>query len=174
MEPSAARVLTMVEVRVIITSIMPTPIKKGDKIVIPGAEFMSKEELATAKKNESQRRQMARRRGGEPVEKLTKQEIREKDNALLLETALDVRNMTSQVLKMKLHQLLTDPDQLTKTNLVHLTTAFGTLVDKAQLLSGLATEHIAVSAKIDINISSDEAISQLNKMREKFNESNNT
>lgn len=147
-------------------------IKRGDPIIIPGAEFMTKEELRAAKNKESMRRQMARRRGGEPTEKLTKQEIRERDNALLLETALDVRNMTSQVLKMKLHQLLTDPDALNKTNLVHLTTAFGTLVDKAQLLSGLATEHIAVSAKIDINISSDEAITQLNKMREKFNEDN--
>lgn len=147
-------------------------IKRGDPIIIPGGEFMSKEELRAAKNKESMRRQMARRRGGEPTEKLTKQEIRELDNAKMVELALDLRNTTAEVLKIKLQNLLSNPEELSKTNLVQLTTAFGTLVDKAQLLSGLATEHIAIKANIDINISSDEAINQLNKMREKFNEAN--
>lgn len=147
--------------------------RKKVPIVIPGAEFMTPEELKRAKKNEAQRRLMARRRGHEPTEvKETKQTLRIKDTEALLSATLDARNMTAEVLHNKLNLLLSDEEELRKVNLVHLTTAFGTLVDKAQLLSGLATEHIAISAKIDINMSADKAMEELNKMRETYAESN--
>ncbi len=143
-------------------------VPKGAPIVIPGAEFMTKEELAKAKKNESQRRLMARRRGKEPAPKYTKQELRKIDTEEMVELAKDTRNMAIQVLNQKLMNLYSDPEQLSRTNITQLATAFGILFDKAQLAAGLATENIAIHAKIDVNMSSDQAIEELNKMREKM------
>ena len=74
-------------------------VPKGEPIVIPGAAFMSKEELAKAKKNESQRRLMARRRGKEPLERTTKQELRKISHESLMELVTDSRNLTVEVLR---------------------------------------------------------------------------
>lgn len=145
---------------------------KGTPIVIPGAEFMSKEELEKAKKNESQRRLMARRRGGEPVELLSKQEERKITTAQMVELATDTRNMAVGILNQKLELLKSDPEALAKTSIKDLATVFGILIDKTQLLSGLATSNVAIHAKIDVNMSSDKALEELNKMREKYSEDN--
>lgn len=158
---------------VIIAVNMKSPkvtVPKGTPIVVPNQELMSKEEIAKFKKNESQRRLMARRRGKEPAPRTTNQELRKVTNANLVEMATDSRNLVAEVLMKKLLSLLEDDEELKKTNLVHMTTAFGTLVDKVQLLNGLSTENIAIHAKIDINMSSDEAMKELNKMREKYQE----
>lgn len=141
-------------------------VPKGTPIVIPGAEFMSKEELAKAKKNESQRRLMQRRRGKEPVVKQTKQEVREMDTKEMITMAQDTRNLAIQALNKKLGDLISDPEQLEKANITQLATTFGILFDKAQLAAGLSTENISIQAKIDINMSADEAIKELNKLRE--------
>lgn len=147
-------------------------VPKGTPIVIPGAEFMTKEELAKAKKNESQRRLMARRRGGEPVEKLTKQEIRKLETAEMVELAKDTRNLAVQALNKMLLLLNTDDEMLKKMNPTQIATVFGIMFDKARLAEGMSTENIAIQAKIDINMSSDKALEELNKMREKFSEMN--
>lgn len=147
-------------------------VPKGTKIVIPGAEFMSKEELAKAKKNESQRRLMARRRGHEPTELKTKQELRKIDTEEMIELSKDTRNLAIQVVNQKLMDLMADPEAMAKANIAQLATVFGILFDKSQLLNNLATEHVAISAKIDVNISSDEALVELNKMREGYAKTN--
>lgn len=141
-------------------------------IIIPGAEFMSKEELERAKRNESMRRLMARRRGGEPKELKTKQEIRKIDTQEMVELSKDTRNLAIQTLNKKLIELYNNPDELNKINLAQLATVFGILFDKSQLLNGLATENIAIHAKIDVNMSSDKAMEALSKMREKYQEDN--
>jgi len=143
-------------------------IKKGDPIIIPGAEFMSKEELSKAKQNESMRRQMARRRGGEPQEKHTKQELRKLNTDEMIEMAKDSRNLALQTLSKKLTQVYSDNDQLRKVNLATLATVFGIMFDKGQLMDGLSTQNIAIQAKIDVNMTSDKALEVLNKMRENF------
>lgn len=147
-------------------------IKKGEPIIIPGAEFMSKEELRKAKQNESQRRLMARRSGVEPVKPTTKQELRKIDTQQMVELSKDTRNLAVQILNQKLLSMQTDADALAKTSIKDLATVFGILVDKAQLLNGLATSNVAIHAKIDINMSSDKALEELNRMREKYAESN--
>lgn len=148
------------------------PVPKGSKVIIPGAEFMSKEELAKAKKNETQRRLMARRRGGEPTEVLTKAAARKIDTQQMVELSKDTRNLAVQILNDKLVQMQTDPEALAKTSIKDLATVFGILVDKAQLLNGLATSNVSIHAKIDVNMTSDKALEELNRMREKYAESN--
>jgi hypothetical protein len=148
-------------------------VKKGEPIIIPGAENMTKEELAKAKKNESQRRLMARRRGGEPLEKHTSQEMRKMETQEMVALAFDTRNLAIQVLHQKIMDLFNDPEQLQKANITQLATTFGILFDKAQLAAGLSTENISIRAKIDVNMSSDEALNELNKLREKYSEGNN-
>lgn len=147
-------------------------VEKGEPIIIPGAEFMTKEELAHAKKNESQRRLMARRRGKVPMVQVSKQEVRKIDTAKMIELATDTRNMAVQALNLKLMEINTDPEALNKTTLKELATVFGILVDKSQLLSGLSTSNISIHTKIDVNMSSDKALEELNKLREKYQEDN--
>ena len=133
---------------------------------------MTKEELAKAKNNESQRRQMARRRGKEPAVVTTKQGLRKIDTEEMVELSKDTRNLAIQTLNKKLLEVYVDEDQLAKVNLATLATVFGILFDKSQLMNGLATENIAIQAKIDINMNSDTALQELNKMREKYAEQN--
>lgn len=147
-------------------------VDKGTAIVIPGAEFMSKEELRKAKKNEAQRRLMARRRGHEPAQVSTKQELRKIDTQQMVELSKDTRNLAVQILNDKLVSMQSDPEALAKTSIKDLATVFGILVDKSQLLNGLATSNIAIHAKIDINMPSDKALEELNRMRERYSEDN--
>lgn len=143
-------------------------------IVIPGAEFMTPDELRKAKHAEKMRRYMARRSGGnEPgAKKKTGQEVRIISNQELMDLSRDSRNLAMQVVNKKLLALDNDPEQLAKINIATLATAFGILFDKHQLMNGLATENVAIHQKIDINMSSDKALEELNKMREKYAESN--
>lgn len=143
-------------------------------VVIPGAEFMTKEELAKAKQNERQRKQMAKRRGKDPEEitefKQTNQELRSMDTKEMVEMAKETRNIAIQVLNKKLINLNSNEEELSKINMATLATVFGILFDKAQLAAGLSTENIAIHAKIDINMTSDVALAELNKMRESYSQ----
>lgn len=147
-------------------------IPKGAKIEIPGAEFMSPEELKKAKHNEKMRRYMARKRGNEPKETYSKQELRKIGTEQMIGLATDTRNLAVQTLNNKLLDLNKNPEQMEKVSIKELATVFGILFDKSQLMQGLATENIAIQAKIDVNMSSDKALEELNKMRERFNEQN--
>ena len=77
-----------------------------------------------------------------------------------------------RLLEKRLLQLDENPEQLEKVNLATLATTFGILFDKIQLMNGLATENISIHAKIDVNMSSDKALDELNKMREQYADSN--
>lgn len=147
-------------------------VEKGEPIVIPGAEFMSPEELAKAKKNESQRRLMQRRRGKVPTKKLTNQEIRALETETMVELAKGTRDLTLDILGKKLLLIMNDEEQMSKVNLATLATVFGIMYDKTQLMQGLSTQNVAINAKVDVNMRSDEAIAELNKMREKFRDNN--
>lgn len=147
-------------------------IEKGAPIIIPGAEFMSKEELAKAKHAERMRRLMARRRGGVPVEKKTKQEIRKMDTQGMIDMATDTRNLAIQALNNKLIEVNQDPDQMAKVTLKELATVFGILIDKSRLMEGLSTSNVSIHAKIDVNMSSDKALEELNRMREGYQQDN--
>lgn len=142
-------------------------------IVIPGAEHMTPEELKKAKHAEKMRRYLARKSGSDPGDiKKTKEEVMVMSNQELMELSKDSRNLAMRVINKKLVALDTDPEQLAKINIATLATAFGILFDKHQLMNGLATENVAIHQKIDINMSSDKAMEELNKMREKYAEQN--
>lgn len=152
---------------------MPTEKKaraQSVPIVIPGAEFMSKEELDKAKHNEKMRRYMARKRDSklQTPAKITNQEVRVMSNKELMDLSRDSRNLAMGVLNKKLVSLDNNPEELAKINIATLATAFGILFDKHQLMNGLSTENIAIHKKIDVNMTSDEAVKELNKMREKY------
>ena len=147
-------------------------VAKGSKIVIPNAELLSPEELAKARHAEKMRRYMARRRGNEPTEKYGKMELKKIGAEQMIELAQDTRNLAIQTLNNKLIEVNANPEQMAKVSLKDLATVFGILYDKSRLMEGQTTENIAIHAKIDINMSADKAIEELNKMREQFNEDN--
>lgn len=147
------------------------PRAKKEPIVIPNAENLTPEELKKAKHAEKMRRYMARRNGKDPgIEKKTNQELRTITTEEMVSLAAETRNVAIQTLFKKLQMLNDNPELLEKVNIASLSTVFGTLVDKSNLLEGKSTQNIAIQAKIDVNMSSDEAIQELNKMREKFQE----
>lgn len=143
-------------------------IKKGDPIIVPNAEDMTKEEIERYKHNERMRRYMARRKGKEVMERQKKQEIRKMSQEEMVEKTKDTRNLAIEAIQTKLQDINSDPEELKKINLGTLATVFGILYDKTQLMDGLATENIAVKAQIDVNMGSDKAIEELNRMREKY------
>lgn len=161
---------------------------KGDKVVLKGEEHLSEEDKQRMKRNEYQRRYMARRRAQErakkgelatsrgtvPVapERLSKQEIRKISTEQLVELTEDTRNYTMEVIQAKLLDTMQDPEQFKKVNLATLATVFGILYDKTQLMRGLSTENISVRASLDVNMKADDALTELNRMREKYNETN--
>lgn len=147
-------------------------IAKGEKIIVPNAENMTPEEIKKFKHKEKVRRYAARQSGKEVVEQVSNHELRKIDTETMVEIAKDTRNKAVQLLDKKLNMLNEDDEELKKVNMATLATVFGILFDKAQLAAGLATENIAIHAKIDINMNADAAMSELNKMREKFSENN--
>lgn len=161
-------------------------ISMGEKVSIPGEEHLSDKELKRLKRNEYQRRYMARKRsaekekkesgliniGGIATKRKTKQELRKISTSELIELTQDTRNLTMEVIQAKLIDVMQDPEQFKKINLATLATVFGILYDKTQLMQGLSTENIAVKATIDVNMKSDDALDELNKMREKFQHQN--
>ena len=153
-------------------------VKKGEPIVIPNAEALAdeygEEEVARLKKNEAQRRLMQRNRGKEPTVALRGQEVREIETEDMVSMAKQTRNLSLGVLENALVHLMSDPEKLAKTNIATLATVFGIMYDKTQLMQGLSTQNIAINAKVDVNMNSDEAIQELNKMRSKFQEANDT
>lgn len=153
---------------------VPRKRRKKVPIVIPNAEALTPEELERAKHNEKQRRQMARLAGKEdPGEfKKTGNEILIMNTNEMIELAKETRNTTLQILNKKLMMLNNDPEQLSKINLATLATAFGIMFDKNQLMDGMATQNINIHQKIDITMSSEDAIKELNKYREGYSEDN--
>ena len=83
--------------------------------------------------------------------------------------AIKLRDTMTRILDRRLRLLEEANDkELKQVDLVRLTTAFGTLVDKAQLLQGNATEHVALYARVNNveSMSADEAMGHLLKARE--------
>lgn len=84
----------------------------------------------------------------------------------LKDMVIQARSKSLQLLHRKLDELWEDPEQFKKLRIVELTTAFGTIFDKTQIIMGQATENIAVMAKIDKNMNAEDALSAILSMRE--------
>jgi len=142
-------------------------------IIIPNAEVLTEEELAKAKHAEKQRRNMVRRNGNEPGEyKKGKQELRIIEDDEMVAMSKQARNSVIQLLNNKMQQLNEDPEALAKVNFATLATTFGILVDKSLILEGMPTQNIAIHAKVDVNMKSDELMAELDKMRQNYTEDN--
>lgn len=142
-------------------------------IIIPNEEALTPEEVEKQKHAEKQRRNMARSRGTDPGDKKkTGQELKKLETGEMIAMAKDTRNIVLQTLNKKIAELYNDPEALAKVNLATLATTFGIMFDKGQLMDGMATQNIAISQKIDITMTSDMTIAELNKMREGYTEEN--
>lgn len=88
------------------------------------------------------------------------------DFSNISDVTIATRNKVGELIHKKLDLLNNNKKALEKVNLVQLTTAFGTLFDKARILQGEATENIAIKARVTKDMSPDEALDQLLNMRE--------
>ena len=77
------------------------------------------------------------------------------------------RNKALQLLHKKMDLLNNNKKALESTNITSLATVFGIFFDKAQILQGQATENIAVKAKITKDMTPEESLEELLKMRER-------
>lgn len=79
---------------------------------------------------------------------------------------LDSRDKAGRLIHKKLAYIDAHPKALMNESLVTLGKIFGILFDKAQIIQGQATEHVALMGKIDPNMSAEEAINTVMRMRE--------
>lgn len=76
------------------------------------------------------------------------------------------RNKAVMLLHKKMDRLSKNKKMLDMTPLSQIATMFGILFDKAQILTGQATENIAVMAKINKEMTPEETLAALTQMRE--------
>lgn len=76
------------------------------------------------------------------------------------------RDKAGKLINHKLSYLESHPKALVGESLVTLGKIFGILFDKAQIIQGQATEHVAVMSKIDSSMSTEDAIQAVLRSRE--------
>jgi len=84
------------------------------------------------------------------------------------ETVLESRNLATRLVRRKLDHLDRNPKALKEMSLKELIGAFHILFDKGQIIQGAATEHIAILSNISSDMSPDEALGAVMKMREQM------
>jgi hypothetical protein len=82
------------------------------------------------------------------------------------ELVLSGRKKAFELLNMKMDRIATSKKGLDEVSITALAQTFGILFDKSQIISGEATENIAVLAKIDKDMNSQDALAAILKMRE--------
>ncbi|HRF71120.1 MAG TPA: hypothetical protein PKV66_06795, partial [Candidatus Pelethenecus sp.] len=82
---------------------------------------------------------------------------------------LSGRKKAFQLLNLKMDRVMRNNKSIDEIGITALAQTFGILFDKTQIVSGEATENIAVLAKIDKNMSSEDALASILKMREANN-----
>lgn len=84
----------------------------------------------------------------------------------------NLRNRAWSLIGDKMEQAENDEEVLKKINFRDLVVVGGTAFDKTQILSGLATEHIAMKGRIDSNLSPEDLLKEVLVRREANIESN--
>ncbi len=102
--------------------------------------------------------------GPKLAEKVEK--IKDKDVKAL---TMSGRDKAARLINHKLEYLEEHPKKLEQESLVNLGKIFGIMFDKAQIIQGQATEHIAVMGKIDKDMDADTALELVLKNREEIN-----
>jgi hypothetical protein len=77
------------------------------------------------------------------------------------------RNKAAMLLHKKMDRINSNKKLLDAVSLTQLATTFAIMFDKAQIINGQATENIAVMAKIDDNLSPEQALDMVLQMRER-------
>lgn len=83
-------------------------------------------------------------------------------------TVLKIRDKSFGLIDKKLDRVSKSRKQLDATSFKDLGVIAGISFDKGQILRGEATENIAIQAKIDKNISPDDALDMMMKIREEI------
>lgn len=77
------------------------------------------------------------------------------------------RDKAAVLLHKKMDILSKSPKKLEKESIVNIAKVLGIMFDKSQIIQGEATEHIAVLAKVDDNLTPQQQMEMLVKLREK-------
>lgn len=100
------------------------------------------------------------------------QTIRERaeevNNKSFADLVLSGRTKAMKLLHSKLDRIARSKKALDETNLSTLAQTAGILFDKGQIISGEATENVAVLAKIKTDMSPEDALKAVLNMREQF------
>jgi hypothetical protein len=88
------------------------------------------------------------------------------ENIEISDVVLSARDKTFKLLHKKLDQVGKNKKSLEAVSFSQLTTAAAILFDKGQIIQGQATENVAIMAKIDSNMSPEDALSAVLRMRE--------
>jgi hypothetical protein len=101
--------------------------------------------------------------------------LKEKNDALanrdFKELVLSNRNQAMGLLEKKMQRVGRNKKSLDEVSITSLATVFGVLFDKAQIVQGQSTENIAMIAKVDKDLSPDQAMELILKSREQIVES---
>lgn len=120
------------------------------------------EDLANAVKQGVENRKVA---GASLTAKMEKGEVLDQND--VKSVVVGGRNKVAMMIHRKLDRINSSKKMLDQTNLATLGTLFGIFFDKAQIIQGQATEHIAVLAKgIPDGMTPEESLEALLKMRE--------
>lgn len=103
---------------------------------------------------------VSNRTAGRPV---IHENINEKDIKDLVTSG---RDKVARIINRKLDYVERSPKLIKELSFAQLGTIFGILFDKSQIVQGQATEHILKISKIDSNMSADQALDTVLRMRE--------
>lgn len=93
-----------------------------------------------------------------------KQEVLDKQD--IKELTVSGRKKALDLLHMKMDRIAGSKKKLDEVPITSLAQVFGIIFDKAQIIQGMATENVAVLAKIDKDLKPEDAIALVLKMRE--------
>lgn len=130
----------------------------------PSRYMISQELVDTIVKIVASRSHTGRGFGADQTSLREKKELAAVDD--ISELVLSGRNKAFALVHKKLDQVGRNKKSLAEVSLAQLTTTAAILFDKGQIVQGQATENIAVLAKIDDNISPEDAMKAILGMRD--------
>lgn len=95
-----------------------------------------------------------------------REKMDENTNLDFKDLVLSGRKKAYSLLNLKMDSLLSKRKNLDEVSITALAQTFGILFDKGQIIQGEATENVALIAKIDTNMSPEDALASVLKIRE--------
>lgn len=88
------------------------------------------------------------------------------DNVDIKTLIMEGRRKAFKLLSAKMDRLMRSKKSIDEANLASMGTVFGILFDKGQIIQGEATENVAIMGKIKTDMTPEEALDTVLKMRE--------